>query len=320
MKMLSPALIGTIMYASMLILLCIGFTFTHMIEKFPNFAHTSYATIGTIFAYTFVRLWGYNPYFAWPFAALVSGFLGVVLYILVVQPIQRAGSGGIQLTFAMFALSYIIDTILGIFSFWVFKAFHFRTLGFLLRAYDFTLMGFPGILFTAPVTSITLIVVLHLFLTRTRFGIAIRATTEDAELASSLGVNTYHVHIASWFVTGALAGLAGAAFPLWYAVSLGGTDKLMVNVLAGSVLGGLDSIYGAIVGSVVLAYTQMLMPAHLARTFGTWIVGYVYLTPIIVIVGVQMLLPEGVVGVLNGSEGVAKRLRKAIESRLEADA
>ena len=67
------ALIRAVMYASVLILLNIGFTFTHMIEGFPNFAHTSYATIGVIVAFTFVRLWGLNPYLSWPFAALLSG-------------------------------------------------------------------------------------------------------------------------------------------------------------------------------------------------------------------------------------------------------
>jgi len=63
--MLTVTAIGTIIYASMLVLLCIGFSFTHMIEKFPNFAHISYANIGTIFIYTLVRLMGWNPYASW---------------------------------------------------------------------------------------------------------------------------------------------------------------------------------------------------------------------------------------------------------------
>jgi branched-subunit amino acid ABC-type transport system permease component len=60
--MLSATTIGTVIYASMLILLCVGFSFTHMMEKFPNFAHISYANIGTLFTYTLVRLMGWNPY------------------------------------------------------------------------------------------------------------------------------------------------------------------------------------------------------------------------------------------------------------------
>jgi branched-subunit amino acid ABC-type transport system permease component len=58
--MLSVTAIGTIMYASILILLCIGFSFTNMMEKFPNLAHISYAYIGTLFAYVLVCLRSWN--------------------------------------------------------------------------------------------------------------------------------------------------------------------------------------------------------------------------------------------------------------------
>ena len=50
-------------------------------EKFPNFAHAEYASIGTMFTYTFVRLWGYNPYISWPFVSLLAGVVGVSLYL-----------------------------------------------------------------------------------------------------------------------------------------------------------------------------------------------------------------------------------------------
>lgn len=60
----------------------------------------------------------------------------------------------------------------------------------------------------------TLVLLLHLFLTRYRFGIALRATAENEDLASSLGVNIFRVHVASWFISGALASLAGGIIPL----------------------------------------------------------------------------------------------------------
>ena len=306
------ALIRAVMYASVLILLNIGFTFTHMIEGFPNFAHTSYATIGVIVAYTFVRLWGLNPYLSWPFAALLSGLFGVALYLLVVRPMRRVGTSDIHMTFAMIALSYVINATLVVFSFWVMTTQPFVTASFMLRRYDFAFMGLPGILFVAPITSLTLVAFLHLFLTRTKFGIAIRATVEDPRLASGLGVDTLHVHLTSWFLTGAMAGLAGAALPLWQPTSLNGSDDLMMNVIAGSVLGGLDNIYGAIIGGIVLSYTQTILPTVLVKTFGLWIASYISLTPMLVVVGVMMLMPEGIGGALTGNPGHANRLKNRI--------
>jgi len=304
------------MYASVLVLLCVGFTFTHMIEKFPNLAHTSYASIGTVFSFVFVRLWGLNPYLAWPFAALFSGLLAIALYMIIVQPMQRAGVGSIQLTFAMFALTFVINALIAIFSYRVMVAFRFRTFGFVLRGYDFTFMGHPGVLMTAPLIAVTIVVLIHLFLTRTKFGIAIRASTEDPKLASSLGVNIFHVHITSWFLTGALAGLAGAVIPLWYSTRLGGSDELMINVLAGSVLGGLDSIYGAVLGGAFLAYTQRLMPGMLVRAFGVWVANYIPLMPIIVVVSVLLLMPDGIAGVLMLDSGLVGRLKRRMSGFL----
>lgn len=148
--MLSATAIGFILYVSMLILLCTGFTFTHMMEGFPNLAHTSFATIGTICAYHTVRLWGLNPYLAWPSAAFLNGLVGVAIYLTVVRPIRKGGSGEIRLTFALFSLTFIIRSLLSIYSYWVMMSRGFRASGFMLRAYDFEIMGLPGVVIMAP--------------------------------------------------------------------------------------------------------------------------------------------------------------------------
>ena len=282
------------LYASMMIILSIGFTLTHMMEKFPNFAHTSVATIGTAVVFTFTRILGFNPYISWPFAAILSGLVGVVLFLLAVRPLQQVGASRIKLTFIMLALSYLINSTLAMFSWWVLKTFRFSTASFMLRGYDFRFLGLPGITFVAPITSLVLVVVLHFFLTRTRFGIAMRATVENPTLATSLGVNTFHVHLASWFLTGALAGIAGAAIPMWRPTSVSGSDQLMMTVIAGSVLGGLDNIYGAIIGGFTLAFSQVILPSLLMRYFGIWIAGYIPMFPLIIIFSILWFKTEGI--------------------------
>jgi len=306
--MLSATAIGFILYVSMLVLLCTGFTFTHMMEGFPNLAHTSFATIGTMWAYHTVRLWGLNPYLAWPSAALLNGLVSVAIYLTVVRPIRRGGSGEIRLTFALFSLTFIIRSLLSIYSYWVMMSHGFRASGFMLRAYDFKLMGLPGIVFMAPLACVLLVSSLHLFLTRTRFGIAIKATSEDPELASTLGIDIQRVHLASWFITGALAGIAGAAIPLWEYTSLGHSDQMMVNVMAGSVLGGLDSVYGAMIGGVFFAVAHVYLPGLLALPLGSWMTKYKPLVPILVIFFVLMLEPRGVMGLSPRLSACRERL------------
>jgi branched-chain amino acid transport system permease protein len=298
-----------IMQISILVLLCSGFSFTHMIEKFPNFAHTSFVTIGIMCTYTMVRLWGFNPYLSWPVAALTNGLISVAIYMLIVRPIRRTGSGAIRLTFAMFSLTFVIRSILSIYSYWVMRTQGFRAIGFMLRDFDFEFMSIPGIAFMAPLACITITASLHLFLTRTRFGMAIKATSENPQLASTLGINIHRVHVASWFITGALAGLAGAAIPLWEYTNLGYSDTLMINVMAGSVLGGLDNIYGAMVGGAALPFIQTVLPGILLGPLGLGVAKFKPLIPLVVIVVVLMYAPKGITSTLaRGSRAIKRRI------------
>ncbi|MBS7652153.1 MAG: branched-chain amino acid ABC transporter permease [Candidatus Bathyarchaeia archaeon] len=301
--MLDPIVMGVIIYASMLIILCIGFSLTYMLERFPNFAHTSLASVGTMLTYTMVRLKGLNPYLSWPLISLLGGLLGIAIYMLIIRPLQRAGSSGIMLSFAMFALSFIMNSTLYIYSYWILMNYGFRAGGFILRAYDYRLWGYPAVFFTAPLISIILVYSLHHFLTRVKFGIALRATVENPELAQSLGVNVFHVHLASWFLTGFTSALAGAVLSLWSPTRLDRSDQLLMSVMAGSVLGGLENLYGAIVGGLILALAQIILPGLLIRIFGVWIGGYEPLVPMLVIIFTLLIEPNGLTGFLSGREG-----------------
>ncbi|MGB9623204.1 MAG: ABC transporter permease subunit, partial [Candidatus Bathyarchaeia archaeon] len=252
----------------------------------------------TIISYAMVRLLGYNPYLSTPICLIIGGLLGIILYLLIVKPLQDRGRRGIELTFAMFALSIILSAIINVFSYWVFITYGFRTSGFMLVEYDFNLMDYPGIFFIAPLLSVSLVLFLHLFLTRTNFGIALRAAAEDPKLAESLGINLFHIHLLSWFMTGAMSTLAGSLLPLWLPTNLGWSDALLVSVIAGSVVGGLDNIYGAILGGILVSLAQKILPSLIVGSIGVWIAGYEPLTPILIIVIVLMVEPNGIMGVL----------------------
>ncbi|MBS7637487.1 branched-chain amino acid ABC transporter permease [Candidatus Bathyarchaeota archaeon] len=314
--MLDPTIMGVIIYASMLIILCIGFTLTYMLERFPNFAHTSLASVGTMLTYSMVRLYGFNPYLSWPLISILGGGLGIIIYMLIVRPLQRAGSSGIMLSFAMFALSFILNATLYIYSYWILMTYGFRAGGFILRAYDHKLWGYPAVLFAAPIISIILVSSLHHFLTRVKFGIALKATVENPELAQSLGVNISHVHLASWFLTGSTSTLAGAVLSLWSPTRLDRSDQLLMSVMAGSVLGGLDNLYGAILGGLILALAQTILPGILIKNFGLWIGGYEPLVPMLVIILTLIIQPDGLTGPLTGGEGTLKGISHLIRRRL----
>jgi branched-subunit amino acid ABC-type transport system permease component len=168
----------------------------------------------------------------------------------------------------------------------------------------FSFNGVSGVFIMAPLTSLALIMALYYLFTRTRVGLAIRAVAENSDLSAVFGVNTNHIHRLSWFIVGALSGLSGAIIPLWTTVRGGYGEEMLMTVMAGSLIGGLDNIVGAVVGGVTIALFQewfvgammnyKLDGVPLLVNFSTLIHGYSKLIPLVFIVLVLMLLPGGV--------------------------
>ncbi len=214
--------ISTILNVSLLVILCLGFTFTFMMEKFPNFAHTSFASIGTAVTYYLVKFYGWNPYYTWPLSMLIGGLVGVALYLIIVKRLKERAFNDITLTFTFYIISQIIVQCLAIFSYWILTSSKYQSNGFVLYNFDFRWNGIQGVGIVAPLTALFLVVILEGFLKYSKHGIAMKATAEDEELAMSLGVNVPMIHVASWFISGSLAALAGSIIPMWLSTSVDG--------------------------------------------------------------------------------------------------
>ena len=290
-------IVSTVVNVSILVMLCIGFTFTYMMDKFPNFAHTSYASLGTIVTYYLVRFYGFNPYHTWPISAIIGGILGVILYLLIVKPIKGRAFSEITLTFTFYIISQIITQGLAIFSFWLLIDQRILSQGFNLYNFDSRINGFPAIGIYAPATVLAVIIVLQGFLKWSKHGIAMRATAEDEDLAQSLGVNIKFVHIFSWFVSGALSALAGSIIAMYLSTSVDYSDTLLINVMAGSVLGGLNSITGAIIGGFLTAVGSKALIWLLIRRIGVSMGVYEGLIPIIFLFVILAIEPNGLTAI-----------------------
>ncbi len=289
--------VSGIVNASLLVMLCLGFTFTYMMEKFPNFAHTSYASIGTMISFYLVRFYGWNPYHTWPVSMIVGGLFGVILYEGLVRHIQKRMFTEITLTFTFYIISQLIVQFIAMFSFWLLMGTGTVSAGFTLYNFDFRWNGIQGVGIVAPVTVIVIIVFLWSFLKLSKYGIAMRATAEDERLAMSLGVNVNMVHLGSWFMSGALAALAGSIVPLWLSTSVDYSDTLLIGVMTGSVLGGLNSIVGAILGGLIVATSQKGVTWVLMSTFGSGMGAYEGLIPILFLFFILAIEPEGLTAI-----------------------
>lgn len=316
--MIIPAVwMSALVYGAMITILCLGFTLTHMTAKIPNFAHGTYAGFGVYVTFSVVRMWEASPYIAFPIAMLLGGVIGMILYSVVVATLRKMGGGAIVLTISTIALQIFMAQILHIYAFWSRQTFGFYSYGFILKKYDFQWLGYQGIFPISLAVCVVTVIALHLLLTKTNFGIAMRATSEDPMLASILGINTERIQLVSWAVTGAMACLAGAMLPLWFQGSPTAGGRLLTSTMAGSLLGGLENIYGAVIGGFGVGMVEILLTGWLMRVVGLWVGEYRPLIPMVIVIAVLLIQPAGISGAIERWRVSRKSQERQRELELE---
>jgi branched-chain amino acid transport system permease protein len=290
---------SAIVYSSLLAMLCIGYTLTYIISKIPNFAHGTYAGIGVYIAYTITNTLGLNPYLSCPFGFIIGGIVGVIIYSLVVKTLKNMGGGAVVLTISTLAIQIVMNALINIYATFLRMRSGNWAYMFFLKMHDFKLFGYQGIIYVSTILCISIVILLHFFLNNTKMGVAMRCTAEDPNLAEILGINSDRIQLMAWFITGGIATLAGTLFPLWFESSPTTGDRLINACMAGSLLGGINNIYGAIIGAFILGMAEILGTTWLMYTFGTGVGEYRYIIPLVAVIIVLFVQPEGVPWLLN---------------------
>ncbi len=292
-----PIFSDAIIFASLLALLSIGLTLTYITTRVPNFAHASFATIGVYVALVVTHVWGISPYVAIPISFVISGVVAVLLYMFIIKPLVRKGASQAIQMIATLAFDLIVIALLNITADYIVKTYKVTSREFSLRSYDVEFMGLPLIVFVAPITIAILAISLHITLRKTKFGIAMRASTENHDLAETVGINVKLIYGVSWLLGGGFAGIAGALMSMWFQGDPNLGPQLIPSVFAASIVGGFLSIYGAIAGGILVGLTEILGTRFLAGELGTWLIAYRPLIPLIFIVATLFLAPKGLAGV-----------------------
>ena len=102
------------------------------------------------------------------------------------------------------------------------------------------------------------------------------------------------VYVTSWFIAGGIAAIAGVFYSFW----LGGEPDigsvLLISMFAGSILGGLTSIYGAVAGGLVVGGSEIVVTTLGAQYIGSWVTAYEPGIPLLVMVITLLVLPGGI--------------------------
>lgn len=154
--------------------------------------------------------------------------------------------------------------------------------------------------FRAPIASlwiigitVVLVVALAVFLRRSRWGLAMQVTALDGELARILGISTGRVFAMSWGIAGALAAFAGVFLGTFPRLLEPATHSVALRAIPAAVLGGIDSVFGAGLGGLVIGLIEVFTAAYAPSWLGQ---GFHVIMPYVLMFVVLMVKPEGFFG------------------------
>lgn len=246
--------------ASSLFLVAAGLSLIFGVTRIVNFAHGSFFLLGIYLAYSLVELisrplglaWGYA--LAVPLAALITGALGALVEVLLLRRIYRAPE--LFQLLATFALVLVIQD--GVLWAWGPEDLLGPRVPGLAGAVEIAGRRFPSydlwLIAVGPLVLAGVWWLLH----RTRWGLLVRAATQDRETVSALGVPQGRLFTGVFALGCALAGLGGALQLPREPASLGLDLQTMGDAFVVVVVGGMGSIPGAYVASLLIAEIKAL--------------------------------------------------------------
>lgn len=283
--------INGIIMGSIYGLAALGLTIIFGVLKVINFAHGSMLMVAMYAAYWAVILTGLHPYLTLLIVVPVMFVFGYLIQDILIKPIFKAEKDvrePITVIIVTTGVWYILDNL----SLLVFGP-QYRNLqdnplrGKMIEIGDM-LISVPKLwgFCAAIVTS----VLIYLFLQKTRMGRAVRATSLDRDAASLQGINQYKVYNITVGIGTAVAGVAGVVLVPFYNVfpSVGVLFDIKCFIIV--VLGGLGSIWGALLGGMIVGVIESVGPQFMTAT---WTEAVVYALFLLFL----FLKPSGLFGV-----------------------
>jgi branched-chain amino acid transport system permease protein len=247
-------------------LAAVGLSLVFGVTKILNVAHGELLMFGGYASFWAVTLLGIDPFLSLIPAVIFLAVLGFILYKLIFARLVKLDeSVKIQNTLLVgFGLSLILQNI-------ALRLWSADTRGIttFYSGWAFTLFGvrFPVVRVASLIIALVTLLALELFLRRTYTGKALRATVENWEAATLMGIDTQRVYLLSFVMGAALAGIAGALVSVGYSVDPTMGLNWTLTSLIVMVLGGLGSIIGTFVGGIVLGVTQSATGFFLSQTY-----------------------------------------------------
>jgi branched-subunit amino acid ABC-type transport system permease component len=270
----------------------VGFTVQFGISNVLNITYGAFMTLAAYLGYGLLNH-GLDVWVSLFLVAAAIAVASVLFNRVFLGPLQRRGAGFVSVVIGTVAAGIILQGVIVIL-----EGPGAITYG---AQFDQTVSGL-GFDFTAAqliIVGLTVVfmLALHLLLTRTKIGRAMRATSNNPTVARACGIRTQRITDLTWLLTGFLCGAAGVALAITtvtFDFSIGST--FLIYMIAAAVLGGIAQPYGAMIGGLVVGIASQFGAAY-------WSPAYQDVVAFTILIIMLLIRPRG----LFAAGGVNRR-------------
>mgnify|MGYP001413716558 CR=1 FL=1 len=266
--MVLSLIISALVIGSVYGLIALGYSLIYSASGLMTFCQGELLMFGAFIGLTFYR------YLAWPFwiallvSMLIMFILGMLIERLLIRTILSKHAQTIYVVLATIALGIVLKNAAQ--HLWGTTAVQFPT----IFGVDFiNVMGtnVQPEAFVCIFLSIVVMVVIHLFMNKMKFGTSMRAAAMNPLAARSVGINVGLTTGVTWGLSASLAGLAGILLGPVQGVSIMMSTTIGTKAFAAAVVGGYGNMYGAILGGVIIGFVETFGAAYVTSSYKDFI-------------------------------------------------
>lgn len=277
---LVQALVNGLLIGGIYALVAVGLTLVFGVMDIVNFAHGEFLMLGMFAGYLASTQFGLDPLLVAPVVGLVVFFLGALTERVIIEPIIKAPP--VAQVMATVGLGLIMvngmAALLGT---------DFRSVNTSYQDKSFSALGVtvPATYLYAGLYSLVVAIGLTLFLNRTEFGKAMRATAQNREAAELMGISPRRMYMVAFGIGVGLCALAGSVILPYTLVYPTVGQQYVLIMFTVVVLGGLGSVRGAILAGLVVGLLQSLTTLVLPSELQNLVVFVVFFAVLVLVPG-----------------------------------
>lgn len=243
---------NSIIAGSLYLLLSLGFNLTFATAKFFDLGWGALTAVGGYSTFYFANRLGWGLGISISIGILVAGIIGFLSEKIVYKKMRKQKASSLVLLIASLGMLTLFQAIVAM----IFTS-QFQTIrNNISETIQIGSAVITNIQLWMLVTGIALLILISLFLKYSLFGKAIKAVSDDEEVAKIVGINTEKIIGVIFFVAGAIAGLAGILAGLDVGIQPTMGFGMLQKAIIASIVGGLGSIGGSFFGAFLLGFTE----------------------------------------------------------------